>query len=71
MVLTERSTTQELSSQVQDLGSRYVLAYPELRYELPSASRARIPLDRHMKTSFSVYKTGYVRLQSFLLIDRT
>ena len=49
----------------------YILTNPELRYELPSASRARVPLDRYMKTSFSIYKTCYVRLQPFLLIDRT
>jgi len=56
---------------VQNLDSRLVLTYPKLRHKMPTASCARVPLDRYMKTSFSVYKSGYVRLQSFLLIGRT
>ena len=56
---------------VQDLDSSLVLTYSKLRHELPSASCARVPLDRHVKTSFSVYESGYVRLQPFLLIGRT
>ena len=71
MILTKRSTTQDSSSKVQDLGPTYVLAYPELWHELPTASRARVLLDCYVETPFSVYKSGYVRLQPFLLIDRT
>jgi hypothetical protein len=71
MILTKRTTTEELPSKVQDLGPRDILADSKLRHELPTASRAGIPLDGYVEASFSVYKTGYVRLQSFLLIDRT
>jgi hypothetical protein len=71
VILSQQSTAQEFSGQVQDLGSSGILAYPELRHELPSDSRAGIPLECNMKTPFSVYKSGYVRLQPFLLIDRT
>jgi hypothetical protein len=71
MILTQLSTTQKFSGQVQDLGSSGVLTYPKLPHELPSDSRAGILLERDVKTPFSVHKSGYVRLQSFLLIDRT
>jgi hypothetical protein len=71
MVLTERSTSQDFTSQGQDPDSRFILTDTKLRHELPTASRAGIPLDRYVETSFSVYKSGYVRLQSFLLIGRT
>ena len=71
MILSQQSTTQEFSGEVQDLGPSGVLAYTKLRHELPSGFRAGIPLECYVKTPFSIYKSGYVRLQSFLLIDRT
>ncbi len=71
MVLTDRSATDPPPYQVEDLDPDDVLADSELRHKLPTAPRAGVPLDRHVKTTFSVYETRDVRVQSFLLIDRT
>ena len=71
MILSQQPTAEKLACKVQDLDTTYVLANSKLRHELPTAPRAGIPLDCYMKASFSIYKSGYVRLQPFLLIDRT
>jgi hypothetical protein len=71
MVLLDPSTTQAHGDRVQDLSPFLVLADVELRNELPSGSRARIPLNRYVERSFSIDITRDVRIQPFLLINRT
>ncbi len=71
MVLPDGSTIKTLSDQIEDLSPHEILTDSELRNELPSDSRTGILLDRDMKAAFSIYKPGYVRIQPFLLIDRT
>ncbi len=71
MILTDRSTADLPPYQVKNLDPGDILTSSKLRHELPTAPRAGVPLNRHMKTTFSVNKTRDVRVQSFLLIDRT
>ncbi len=71
VVLSDRSTTNLPPYQVKNLESSDVLTDAELWDELPTATRTGVPLDRHMKTTFSVYKPRDIRVQPFLLIDRT
>ena len=71
MILPYRSAADLTPNQIQDLGPTHVLAYSELRHELPTDSRTRVPLDRYVKASFSIDETCDVRIQPFLLIDRT
>jgi hypothetical protein len=71
VVLTQQPTADRLSSQVKNLDSTDILTDSKFWHELPTDSRARIPLDCDVETTFSVDKPGYVRLQPFLLIDRT
>ena len=71
VVLPYRSTVQSLSNQIQDLRSTDVLTYSKLRDELPTNSRPLVLLDRYVKASFSIDESRDVRIQPFLLIDRT
>jgi hypothetical protein len=48
-----------------------ILTNPEFGYELPSDTRTRIALGCYMKATLAIDETGDVRLQPFLLIDRT
>ena len=58
-------------NELQELNSSNILADSELRHELHTHSRAGVPCDRHMEASFSIDESRDVRLQPFLLIDRT
>ena len=71
VVLTQQSAANRLPSQVKNLDSTDILTDSKLWHELPTDSRARISLNRDVETTFSIDKPGYVRLQPFLLIDRT
>ncbi len=71
MILPYRSAADLTPNQIQNLGPTHVFAYSELRHELPTDSRTRVPLDRYVKASFSIDETCDVRIQPFLLIDRT
>jgi hypothetical protein len=71
VILAEPSAAQRGLNELQELKSDYILAYTELGDELPTRPRARIALDCHMKATLSIDETRYVRLQPFLLIDRT
>jgi len=70
VVLADRSAAESPSYQVKDLRAKDVLTDSELWHELPFDIRARVPLDRHMKTTFSIDEARDVRIQPFLLIDR-
>jgi hypothetical protein len=71
MILTKQSTPNQLPGEVKNPCPSNVLADAKRRHKLPTGSRAWVPLNRDVKATFSVYKTSYVRLQPFLLIDRT
>ena len=71
MVLANPSTAEPLDDQVEDLPSFGILTDMELGDELPTGSRARVPLDRDVERTFSVDVAGYVGIKPFLLIDRT
>ena len=71
MILPNPCATEAPGDQVKDLTTFRCLADMELRHELPSGSRAWIPLDGNVKRTFSVDKPSYVGIQSFLLIVRT
>ena len=55
----------------KDLPAVSALADMELRYELPTDSRTRVPLNGDVEGPFSVDVTRNVGIQPFLLIDRT
>jgi hypothetical protein len=71
MVLPQQSTTKRRLDELQQLTSHDVLAHPKLGHELPTDTRARIPLNRYVKASFAIHEARYVRFQPFLLIGRT
>ncbi len=71
MVLSQRSAVETLLDEDQDLKPRDVLTHAELGNELPTGSRARIPLQSYMKAAFAIDEACDVRIQSFLLIGRT
>ena len=43
----------------------------ELRYELPTGPRTRVPLDGYVKGTLSIHESSNVSIQPFLLIVRT
>jgi len=71
VVLPDRSATESRAEEVEDLPTLGILADVELRYELPTGSRTRVPLDRHMERAFTIDETSEIRIQPFLLIVRT
>jgi hypothetical protein len=71
VVLTQQPTADRLPSQVKNIDPTDILTDSKLWHELPTNSCARISLNRDVETTFSVDKPSYVRLQPFLLIDRT
>ena len=71
MILADCSTVETLADEVEDLGPRRVLTDMELRHELPTHPSSRMTLYSHVKRTLAVYEAGDVRIQPFLLIDRT
>jgi hypothetical protein len=71
MVLLDPSAAQPVLDEVEDLTPLRVLADMELRHELPTNPRARIPLDGNVEGSFSIDVARDVGIQPFLLVDRT
>jgi hypothetical protein len=71
MVLLDPSTAQAKLDEVEDLTSLRILAYVELRHELPTGPRARISLDGNVEGTFSIDVARDVGIQPFLLVYRT
>jgi hypothetical protein len=71
VVLAYPSAAEPPSDQVEDLTSFRILADVELGHELPSGSRAGVPLNGDVKRTFSVYEARDVGIQPSLLIVRT
>src|SRR5579884_1342097 len=71
MILADRSTTDPIPDQVEDLTTADVLTHSELGNDLPTKSCARVLLNRDVKAAFSIDESRYVRIQPFLLIGRT
>jgi hypothetical protein len=65
------STAKPTLDQVENLTTLGVLTDVELRNELPTGSRRRVPLNGDVKRTFSVDVARNVGIQPFLLIDRT
>jgi hypothetical protein len=58
MVLSDVAAAEPSAQEIEDLRALAVLADVELRDELPTGSRTRVPLQGHMERSFSVDKAG-------------
>ena len=71
MILSYPSAADPFADQVEDLTPLRALTDMELRHELPTGPRARVPLDGHVEGSFSVDVARDVGIQPFLLIGRT
>ena len=71
LILLYPSATEPKLYEVKDLTALGHLADMELGNELPSLLTSGIALDGDMKTPFAIDVAGDVRIQPFLLIDRT
>ena len=71
MILADAATPEPSHDEIQDLAAFGILAHMELRNELPTGSRTRIPLKRNVERPFAVNIAGDISIQSFLLIIRT
>ena len=71
VVLTDPSAAEPPGDQVEDLTTLRRLADMELRHELPTGSRTRVPLDGYVERPFSIHEACNVGIQPFLLIVRT
>ena len=71
MIRLDPAAVEPMSDEVEDLTPLGALTDVELRNELPTVLRARVPLDRNVERAFSVYVARDVGIQPFLLINRT
>ena len=71
VILPDESAAKPLAQEVEDLPAFGILADVQLGHELPTASRARVALDRNMERAFAIDEASEIRIQPFLLIVRT
>ena len=71
MVLTNLTAAKATGDEIEDLTPFTVLAYAELRYQLPTGPGACVPTDCYVERTFSIDETRNIRIQPFLLIVRT
>ena len=71
MIRLDPSAAEALPYEIKDLTPLGALTHVQLRNELPTVLRARIPLDRYVERSLSVNVARDVGVQPFLLINRT
>ena len=71
MVLANATAAESACDDVENLSPFSVLAYMELRNQLPAGPGAIVSADRYVERTFSIDKTRDICIQPFLLIVRT